>query len=116
MDTRGVSPVPIVVDNVMVTTPGDDSVAPDTTLLATVKSAPATDVPSRSSLNVTSIVVVDVVCAESRVGKVTSTVVYDSLVVVGVVLVNEFPAVSWISCAPNPNDSEPSAVTVAVTS
>ena len=73
--TSGVSSVVIVVDSVIVTTPGDDSVAEDTVWLATVKSAPATVVPSRSSLNVTSMVVVVTVAAESSVGGVISPLV-----------------------------------------
>ena len=71
--TSGVSPVPMAVPKVKVTTP-ESSDAALTVLLATVKSPAATVVASRSSENVTSIRVVVTVAAESNVGGIPSTV------------------------------------------
>ena len=70
--TSGVSPVPMAVPKVKVTTPAESSDAALTVLLATVKSLAATVVPSRSSENVTSMRVVVTVAAESNVGAVVS--------------------------------------------
>src|SRR3989344_1391945 len=90
--TSGVSPVPIAVPRVSVTTPLDSDVAVTSLTvspsMSTKKSAELSEEPSRSSLNVTSIDVVVMVSAESGTGPATSTDISENTAIV-------FPARSF---------------------